>query len=68
MKLSTTGDIESLTFLTNPANWLGLRHFLRVTGLGYTADICYDAEAIDIQDDEGSDSGSPEPDFGVFEP
>jgi ribonuclease HI len=67
MKLSTTGDIESLTFLRNPANWLGLRHFLRATGLGYTADICYDAEATDVQNDEGSDSGSPEPDFGVFE-
>jgi len=67
MKLTTSGDLQSLTFLTNPANWLGLRHFLRATGLGHTTDICYDRETTPSEEDQGSDSDSPEPDFGAFE-
>jgi len=68
MKLSTSGHLQSLTFLTNPANWLGLRHFLQVTGLSYTAEICYDRLTTPSKEDQGSDSDSPEPDFGAFEP
>jgi hypothetical protein len=44
MRLSTRGDLESLTFLTNPANWLGLRNFLRATGLGHTTNISHDRQ------------------------
>ena len=68
MKRSTSGDIQSLSFLTSPTNWAGLRHFLRATGLGYSAVICYDKQPTPSQEDEDSDSDSPEPDFGVFEP
>jgi len=68
MQLSTSGDLQSLSFLTNPANWLGLRNFLRATGLGYSTNISYDKQPIPIQKDEDSDSDSSELDFGVFEP
>jgi ribonuclease HI len=67
LQRSTTGDIQSLTFLTNPANWVGLRNFLRDTGLGHITNISYDRQPIQLSED-ASDSDSPEPDFGVFEP
>jgi ribonuclease HI len=65
---STTGDLQSLTFLINPANWVGLRNFLRSTGLGHTTNISYDRQPTQVSEDETSDSDSPEPDFGAFEP
>jgi len=68
MQLSTSGDLESLTFLTNPANGLGLRNFLRATGLGHTINISYDRQPTPLEGDGVSDSDSPEPDFGTFEP
>jgi ribonuclease HI len=64
---STTGDLQSLTFLINPANWVGLRNFLRGTGLGHTTNISYDREPAQVSDG-ASGSDSPEPDFGAFEP
>ena len=67
MRLSTTGNLQSLTFLTNPTNWLGLRRFLRGTGLGYTTEICYDRRTTPPEEDEDLDSDSPEPDFDAFE-
>jgi ribonuclease HI len=68
MQLSTNGDIQSASFLLSPANWTGLRRFLRATGLGHSASICYDRQPTTSLHDEASDSESPEPDFGVFEP
>ena len=67
-RVSTSGDLQSLTFLTNPANWLGLRNFLQATGLGHTINISYDTQPTPLEGDGASDSDSPEPDFGVFEP
>jgi hypothetical protein len=68
MQLTTTGDLQSLSFLTNPTNWLDLRRFLRATGLGHSTNICYDRQpAVSLHDDT-SDSDSPDPNFGVFEP
>jgi len=68
MQLLTSGDLESLTFLTNPKNWVGIRNFLRGTGLGHTTNITYDRKPAWTSRDEASDSDSPEPDFGAFEP
>ena len=68
MQLLTSGDLETLTFLTNPMNWVGIRNFLRGTGLGYTTNITYDKKPACASRDEVSDSDSPEPDFGAFEP
>jgi len=68
MRLSTSRDLESLTFLTNPANGLGLRNFLRATGLGHTINISYDRQPTPSEGDGVSDSDSPKPDFGAFEP
>jgi hypothetical protein len=66
--LSTTGDIQTPGFLTTPQNALPLRHFLRKTGLGYSSRLQFDGgnNLTDITD--ASDSASPEPDFGAFEP
>jgi len=68
MQLSTSGDLESLTFLTNPANWLGLQNFLRATELSHTKNISYDRQPTPLEGDGASDSDSPEPDFSPFEP
>jgi hypothetical protein len=68
MQLSTSGDIQSLSFLTSPTNWVGLRRFLRATGLGHSVNISYDHQPAPLLDDGESDSESTEPDFGVFEP
>jgi len=68
MQQSTIGDIQSPSFLTNPTNMRSIRRFLRATGLGYSANIRFDEQPTTLQTDESSDSDSPEPDFGVFEP
>jgi len=66
--ISTTGDIQTPGFLTTPQNALPLRHFLWKTGLGYCSRLQFDGgnNLTDITD--ASDSASPEPDFGAFEP
>ena len=68
IRLLISGDLESLTLLTNPANWLDLRNFLQATELGHTINICYDRQSTSSVEDEALDSDSPEPDFGAFEP
>jgi len=68
MQLSTVGDIQSLSFLTNPTNMPSIRRFLKATGLGHTANVSFDSQPATTQTGEASDSDSPEPDFGVFEP
>jgi len=68
MQLSTAGDIQSPSFLTNPTNMPSIQRFLRTTGLGYTPNVRFDNQPTTLQTDESSDSDSPEPDFGVFEP
>jgi hypothetical protein len=68
---STIGDIQNSDFITNPKNFLPLRRFLKATGLGHTKLLCFDQTHTtndDTSDDnESNHSGSPEPDFGVFE-
>ena len=68
MQLATCGHLESLTFLTNQANWLGLRNLLRATGLGHTKNISYDRQPTPLEGDGASDSDLPKPDFGHFKP
>jgi ribonuclease HI len=64
---STTGDIHTMSFITAPRNTTAIRRFLRATGLGHTPHLCFDKHSTaDGVDD--TDSDSPEPDFGAFEP
>jgi hypothetical protein len=66
---SATGDIQTPGFITAPENFLPLRRFFRMTGLGHTTHLCFEgaADSTRIHADD-TDSDSPEPDFGVFEP
>jgi len=65
---STTGDIESLGFLTAPQNTLPLRNFLRKTGLGHSSQLRFDDDHNPKYGSYTSDSASSEPDFDAFEP
>jgi len=68
MQQTTTGDIQSLEFLTEPTNSAPLRRFLRATGLGHTKHLRYDRIPSRPNSDDSERSSSPEPDFAVFEP
>jgi len=65
---ATTGDIQSLEFITTPENTNPLRHFLRATSLGHSALIRFDGNHNTPDCTDVSDPDSPEPDFGAFEP
>ena len=65
---ATTGDIQSLEFITAPENINQLRHFLRATGLGHSALIQFDGNHNTPDCTDVSNPDSPEPDFGAFEP
>jgi len=65
---ATTGDIQSLEFITTPENTNPLHHFLQATGLGHAPLIRFDGNHNTPDCTDGSDSDSPEPDFGTFEP
>jgi len=65
---STTGDIQTLNFITTPTNVQPIRRFLRATGLGHSTLLSFDAsDDSAINDADDTSSGSPEPDFGAFE-
>ena len=68
LRQSTTGDIQSLDFITSPENSPPLCKFLRATGLGRSALICFDKSHNTPYGTDASDSDSHEPDFGAFEP
>jgi ribonuclease HI len=63
---STIGDIQTPDFITTPQNSLPIRRFLRATGLGHTVHLRFNDNTIHSNDD--TDSDSPEPDFGAFDP
>jgi len=65
---STTGDIHTPSYITAPQNALAIRRFLRATGLGHTTHLCFDKHHDQADNLNDSDSDSPEPDFGAFEP
>jgi ribonuclease HI len=67
---STTGDIQTASFLTTPRNVQPIRRFLRATGLGHSTHLCFDNSSNDspMNDADDTSSDSPEPDFGAFEP
>jgi len=65
---STTGDIHATSYITAPQNTLAIRRFLRATGLGHTPHLCFDKHHDPADRLDDSDSDSPEPDFGAFEP
>jgi len=65
---ATTGDIQSLEFITAPENSNPLRHFLPATVLGHSALIRFDGSHKTPDCTNASDSASPKPDFGAFEP
>jgi len=65
---STTGDIHTTSYITAPQNTLAIRCFLRATGLGHTPHLCFDKHHDPANRLDDSDSDSPEPDFGAFEP
>jgi ribonuclease HI len=65
---STTGDIQTVSFITTPTNVQPIRRFLRATGLGHSTQLCFvqnDDSPMNDADDTSSDS--PEPDFDAFE-
>jgi len=65
----STGDIQTVRFITTPANAQPIRRFLRATGLGHSAHLRFDAHTDSPTNDaDDTDSDSSEPDFGVFEP
>ena len=66
MLASSVGDIQTSDFITNPKNFTPLCQFMRATGLGHTKNLCFDQNP-GSSDNGSDDSGSPEPDFGVFE-
>jgi len=65
---STTGDIHTPSYITAPQNAPAIRRLLRATGLGHTTHLCFDKHHDHADDLDDSDSDSPEPDFGAFEP
>ena len=68
MKLSTTGDIQSPSYLTTPANAPAIRRFLRATGLGHTKTISYNENPTTPPCDDSPNGDTPKPEFGSFEP
>ena len=67
---STTGDIQTASFLTAPRNVKPICRFLRATGLGHSTHLCFDNRSHDspMNDADDTSSDSPEPEFGAFEP
>jgi hypothetical protein len=65
---STTGDIQTLGFITAPQNALPIRQFLRRTGLGHSTHLHFDGDHHMPDSADDTCSASSEPDFGVFEP
>ena len=65
---TTTGDIHTLNFITEPNNLTPLRKFLRMTGLGHTKPLRYKRELSHSDDSTTDNPSSAEPDFGAFEP
>jgi len=66
---STTGGIQTASFIIAPKNTQPIRRFLRATGLGHSTRLCFDkADDSTIDGADDPSSGSPEPDFGAFEP
>jgi hypothetical protein len=68
LQQSTKGDIQSLEYLTEPANAAPLRRFLRTTGLGHTKNLRYNQTPTEINSSDPECPSSPEPDFAAFEP
>jgi len=68
LRKATTGDIQSLKFITAPENSNPLHRFLRATGLGHSTLIQFDGSHNTPDGTNTSDSDSPQPDFGTFEP
>jgi len=68
LRKATTGDIQSLEFITTPENTNLLRHFLRRTGLGHSTLIRFNGNHNTPDCTDVSDPDSPELDFGAFEP
>jgi len=67
LQRTTTGDIQTLQFITLPENTLPPRQFLHATGLGYTTHLRFATNEPTPQRSEASGSDSPEADFGGFE-
>jgi hypothetical protein len=67
---STTGNIQSVSYLTAPRNIRPICRFLRATGLGHSTHLCFDNRSINspINNADDTSSDSSEPDVGVFEP
>ena len=66
---STTGDIQTVRFITIPTNIQPIRRFLRATGLGHSTHLRFNANADSpMNDADDTSSDTPEPDFGAFEP
>ena len=65
---ATTGDIQSLEFITAPENTNPLHHFLQATGLRHSMLIRFDGNYNTPDCTDVSDPDPPEPDFGAFEP
>ena len=65
---ATTGDIQSLEFITTPENTNPLRHFLQATGLGHSTLIRLDGNHNEPDCTNGSDLDSHELDFSALEP
>ena len=65
---STTSDIHMSSYITAPQNDLAIQHLLRATGLGHTLHLWLDKHHHPANGLDESDSHSPEPDFGSFEP
>jgi len=68
LRKATTGDIQSLEFITTPENTNPLCHFLRATGLGHSALIQFDGNHNTQDCTDDSDPDPPKPDFSAFEP
>jgi len=66
---STTGDIQTASFIIVPKNTQPIRRFLRATSLDHSTRLCFDkADDSTIDGADNPSSGSPEPDFDAFEP
>jgi len=65
--LSSTGDLLSPGFITNPKNFKPIREFLRATGLGHSTALKFENPANN-DEDSPTDADSPEPDFATFKP
>jgi len=68
LRKATTGDIQSLEFITAPENTNPLRHFLQATGLSHSALIRFDGNHNTPDCTDVRDADSPELDFVAFEP